>query len=62
MDPIDLEIRRRLDKLKEPLQDAPLQDAPSEEDLEKKLRELKGLPESSQISNKVKYISFIIRE
>lgn len=55
MDPVDLEIRRRLDKLKEPLPDTP-----SAEDLEKKLRELKGLPESSQITNKVKYLSFII--
>lgn len=54
MDPIDLEIRRRLDKLKEPLQDAP-----SSEDIERKLRELKGLPGSSEISNKVKYIGLI---
>ncbi|KAK7586008.1 hypothetical protein V9T40_003884 [Parthenolecanium corni] len=51
MDPIDLEIRRRLDKLKEPLQDAP-----SSEDIERKLRELKGLPGSSEISNK--YVVF----
>lgn len=48
MDPIDLEIRRRLDKLKEPIQDVP-----SQESLENKLRDLQGLPESSSLKNKV---------
>ncbi len=42
MDPLDLEIRKRLDKLKEPVINVP-----SDDELQSKLRGLKGLPEKS---------------
>lgn len=54
MDPIDLQIQNRLEKLKEKDQNQPI---PSEDELYKRLRELKGLPATSSISNKV-IISF----
>lgn len=50
MDPIDLQIQKRLEKLKEKDQKQPI---PSEDELYKRLRELKGLPATSSISNKV---------
>ena len=48
MDPIDLEIRKRLEKLKERPQ------VPSDDELLAKLNELKDMPKrSSTIANKV---------
>lgn len=48
MDPIDLEIQKRLDKLKEPLQNLP-----SEDELKKRLNDLKETPIITDINNKV---------
>jgi len=50
MDPIDLEIRARLQKLKEPVQQVP-----SEDELHRRLRMLKDVPPKSDsaIANKV---------
>lgn len=50
MDPRDIEIRRRLDKLKEPISEIP-----SEEEIRKRLDNLKEIS-TSAISNKVRVL------